>query len=1343
MKKKVTIGAAMIIASNLLFGLGSPTIGVHTSAVFAASEFGINTSPTAGASFVNVGSPLGLSFDRQVIPQNGKITITTRDSGALFAEIPVGSSGLIGNSTGYEIKLDAALKYAPNMTYSVNIPKGLFIDASGNVSAETNWSFTTAPEINPAILATSYAPAANTRVDAGTLTQLTMKLTGVLTRGGGSVKLLSSADNSVIQEFIIKDSEPKVDLQSDATSTTVTLTLSNKLPAGGNYYVLIDSYAFKDASNKTFQGISSGSTWSFSTIGSNAISASTSPVNASSGVPVSGALKLYFDRPMSPASGYISVSPGAQDDSRTRWLNVNSTSVTGGGSTVITLLPATTTSPLLNGTLYTVTIPQGAFYDQDGNVFPASGSYKWTFTTASLTGLLITSMTPADRSESVDISKTISLSFNRDAVFNSGVANGVNLYKSSGTKVAASVLAGATAKDFVIKPTAALEPDTIYYVDIAKGAFSDAIDSTSQYEGLSGAKAWSFRTVAVDKTAPVFTSATLDNNRTIRLKYNETLNPSIALLTSSFGVTVNDESRTIDSTYVQGDSVLVVLGTGIAVGQNVKVSYAGGLRTIQDTSGNAASTFSAKQVTNSIDSALPTPKEGRISGRTVTLTFNDSLKTVSTYAREQFVVTSGGYSLRVDSIGSSGSNVYLTVGSEAGNGEPVKVSYYAGSYPLLSTLGQNIANFSDFNIRNSNDTVAPVFQSASGAGNKMTLTYNEGLASSNLPMNSQFSVLVDGKANYVTNVAVNGAQVTLTLQSNLPLNGAVTISYVPGTLGLSDLNGNRAAYVDLQPVTVTSDTAVSQISGVVVNADELIVTFSKSMQASSKLYANQFGIKADGSSVDIQDFTLSGTTLKIKLSKAVKAGQKVDLSYLSGAGMITDSSGNSLPSFNTLTVQNLTTESSGNGGRPSYLGSLASGEFGQEYPLLKSDSALAVSDLSVYKQLVKRYDLNADRVAASYEYLNLTGADTLAFEVPSTEKSAYVTVALKTLSDAVNRNKNAKLVIRYGDNMFKVALSDIDMNALATNLGSDINKVSLVMRMENVPSGTFYSFEQKIESQAVRSVTGLVDLRLTGSLKDNYSNAKETNVKVDYTVRNAAILNSAQTMAASVDSTYNDAIHLPAQISRVGNYTVIGTRTNGNQVVGIFISLRTFSDMASHWSRTTVAELAAKNIIDSSYGIAFKPDQKITRSEFAVMLSRGLGLQTVRGSVQQFRDVQPFNQTSDFIDAAVTAGIIMGNTDGTFRPADYITREQMAIMMVRAMDYTKHPITLNGTASSSLLKFKDSSKIHSQNTAFVAKAIQAGIILGMTPTEFQPQGNATRAQAAVMLERMLKQAESL
>lgn len=183
MKKKVRIGTAIIIAGHLLLGLGSPVIGIHTSAVYAASEFGISISPANGSAFVNTGASLGLSFDRQVIPQAGKITITDVNAETVFTEIAIGSAGLIGNSASYEIKLGSSLKFAPYKTYSVSVPKGLFKDSAGNESAATSWKFTTAPEVNPAIIASSMSPAPNSRVEAASLTELSIRLSGVLTAG--------------------------------------------------------------------------------------------------------------------------------------------------------------------------------------------------------------------------------------------------------------------------------------------------------------------------------------------------------------------------------------------------------------------------------------------------------------------------------------------------------------------------------------------------------------------------------------------------------------------------------------------------------------------------------------------------------------------------------------------------------------------------------------------------------------------------------------------------------------------------------------------------------------------------------------------------------------------------------------------------------------------------------------------------------------------------------------------------------------------------------------------------------------------------------------------------------
>ncbi|MNJ62886.1 Endoglucanase precursor [compost metagenome] len=109
--------------------------------------------------------------------------------------------------------------------------------------------------------------------------------------------------------------------------------------------------------------------------------------------------------------------------------------------------------------------------------------------------------------------------------------------------------------------------------------------------------------------------------------------------------------------------------------------------------------------------------------------------------------------------------------------------------------------------------------------------------------------------------------------------------------------------------------------------------------------------------------------------------------------------------------------------------------------------------------------------------------------------------------------------------------------------------------------------------------------------------------------------------------------------------------------------------------------------------------------------------------------------TAAYIGAATKAGIITGYTDGTFKPNSNITREQMALMMVRAMDYAGHNTGLSSTSTQYLSKFKDMSKI--QNKETVAKAVNQGIIQGISTNVFQPQGNATRAQAVVMIKRVL------
>jgi hypothetical protein len=121
-----------------------------------------------------------------------------------------------------------------------------------------------------------------------------------------------------------------------------------------------------------------------------------------------------------------------------------------------------------------------------------------------------------------------------------------------------------------------------------------------------------------------------------------------------------------------------------------------------------------------------------------------------------------------------------------------------------------------------------------------------------------------------------------------------------------------------------------------------------------------------------------------------------------------------------------------------------------------------------------------------------------------------------------------------------------------------------------------------------------------------------------------------------------------------------------------------------------------------------------------------------------FSDVpKSLNWAAIEIEAANRAGIIQGN-DGKFNPNDPITREQMAAMVVRAIEYKdKNVVEGKGINPRS---FADEHQISTYAKRYVLIANELGIINGKVvndKTIFAPKEKATRAQAAKMLYQLL------
>ncbi|AFH59309.1 hypothetical protein B2K_00950 [Paenibacillus mucilaginosus K02] len=214
----------------------------------------------------------------------------------------------------------------------------------------------------------------------------------------------------------------------------------------------------------------------------------------------------------------------------------------------------------------------------------------------------------------------------------------------------------------------------------------------------------------------------------------------------------------------------------------------------------------------------------------------------------------------------------------------------------------------------------------------------------------------------------------------------------------------------------------------------------------------------------------------------------------------------------------------------------------------------------------------------------------------------------------------------------------------------------------------------------------------------------------------------------------------PALFQEKEGKTTVTVARNVSPAYGVVITVPAFTDLGGHWSSKDVELLAGKRVIEGTTDTTFEPESPMTRAQFATLLVRALGVDPAAESTSRFTDVTPGAWYGSSVSSAVYAGLIEGFEDGTFQPDASITRAQMATMLSRALKFADR----KPNASAALLdSFTDKGDIGEWAEAAVAEAVHAGIIQGMTDTTFAPAENATRAQAAVMLKRMLLYIEYL
>jgi hypothetical protein len=230
------------------------------------------------------------------------------------------------------------------------------------------------------------------------------------------------------------------------------------------------------------------------------------------------------------------------------------------------------------------------------------------------------------------------------------------------------------------------------------------------------------------------------------------------------------------------------------------------------------------------------------------------------------------------------------------------------------------------------------------------------------------------------------------------------------------------------------------------------------------------------------------------------------------------------------------------------------------------------------------------------------------------------------------------------------------------------------------------------------------------------------------------------TMAAAATLTMSAYPALAAN-NQAGNIRIDGNKNN-IKIEQTFVDNSKqieFSDTKNHWAEQAIKNLVKKGVLKGVGQNKFDPEAKVTRAQFATMVSKYFHL-TATDSSQHFVDVEPESWMFPFVEATRDYFDAYRTLDGqlAFHPEEGAKREDVTVTLVKVMMKLDPSLQLFTEEQAETLlkeKFEDWKEIAPALRPYVATAVQHKLIHGDNG-RFHPNRTLSRAEAAALLERL-------
>jgi hypothetical protein len=287
-------------------------------------------------------------------------------------------------------------------------------------------------------------------------------------------------------------------------------------------------------------------------------------------------------------------------------------------------------------------------------------------------------------------------------------------------------------------------------------------------------------------------------------------------------------------------------------------------------------------------------------------------------------------------------------------------------------------------------------------------------------------------------------------------------------------------------------------------------------------------------------------------------------------------------------------------------------------------------------------------------------------------------------------------------------------------------KGSLILSLKTVPAPVWpVALHQALREKPVLEISFSAD----GKPLETFLIGSEIEVRIPYTLRYGESRHSL--VAASAGQQGRLDIVRQSMYETGTGELVFAMKQPGIYGVAVFASA--FADPEGYgWAKNSVDALFARGIIDGISEEHFAPGAAVSRAEFLKMMLEAFGL-VQTGKTASFTDVRAGEWYSDSIASAQILHIINGYEDGSFGPAQPVTREEMAVLVIRILK--AGGIELQPTQSGT--NFQDGAQIADYAVDAVRSLNEAGVIQGQDSGRFAPKSPTSRAEAAVLITRIL------